>query len=132
MEAEIKGSKFTIVHCRNAVDSWSESISHLQKAKAKSMLRQMTLQLCRLADGQRMSKENCPQEGSLPPVNGNKSSFYAMKRIPIRGYFWHSQAKELTIFVSHYIYKDHGKLRQKDTDRVCNNWRRVEEDGNDH
>ena len=132
MKAEIKGSRFTIVHCRNAIDSWNESLSHLKKNRAKSMRTHMTLQLKRLADGHRMTKENCPREGVLPTKNGRKSRFRALKKIPIRGYFWRSQAKELTIFVSHYVYKDYDDLRQKDTDRVCNNWRRIEENGHDY
>jgi hypothetical protein len=93
----------------------------------------MIQQIERLADGQRMSKENFPQEGNLPKRKGQQRAkkFNALKRIPIRGYCWLSDRCKNTYFISHYVYKDYDDLKDSDTKRVGANWRRIEEDGDE-
>ncbi len=34
----------------------------------------------------------------------------------------------MTYYISHYIYKDFDELQASDTDKVCNNWKRMSED----
>ncbi len=94
----------------------------------------MILQIQRLADGERMSKENFPQEGELPKSKNNPNKtkkFNALKRIPIRGYCWLSEKHHDTYFISHYIYKDYDKLKERDTEIVGRNWKRIEVDGDE-
>ncbi|MBA3980991.1 MAG: hypothetical protein C0462_10370 [Alcanivorax sp.] len=81
-----------------------------------------------------MSQGHFPREGELPRRPGQHGAryFYALKRIPIRGYCWESEAKPGTWFISHYVYKDYDKLADQDVQKVANNWRRIEEDGHDY
>lgn len=116
------GTKFIVTHCDDAIDSFYDALSSVESKKAKVMEMQITLQLKRLASGLAMSRDSFASEGELP--NGKK--FYALKRIPIRGYLWQSSKLRLTYYVSHYKYKDHQKLRQKDINKVHANWRKVE------
>ena len=128
-----QGYKFCAVHCKGAIGSFYKSIESLPSSKRKSFERQMVLQIQRLLDGQRMSKENFPQEGKLPAFKGQSKNkrFNALKRIPIRGYCWLSETHPNTYFISHYVYKNQNKLKDKDTLCVGNNWIRIEVDGNE-
>ena len=89
----------------------------------------MILQIQRLADGGRMSGENFVKEGKLPSQNGKSKHFYALKRIPIRGYCWLSEKHPNTYFISHYMFKKAQKLKERDITIVSGNWRRIEENG---
>ncbi len=116
--------KLNITHCLKAIDSYrtaEKSIAPSKKRKGFEM--QMVKLLQRLANGERLSNSSYTSEGNLPEKAG---SFYAIKRIPIRGYCWTSTNTQSTIFISHYVFKNKQKLDQKDTDRVCNNWRSQE------
>lgn len=127
------GKRFTIVHCNGAYKSFSDSLASLPANKAKSLKRQMVLQITKLANGDRMSKENFPQEGLLPSLKGQhkKKKFNALKRLPIRGYCWLSDKYENTYFISHYIHKKTDKLKDKDVQIVGNNWTRIEVNGDE-
>ena len=66
IERSFTGNRFTIVHCNEAIESFEEALSHVTAKKAKTFKRSMPMQIKRLADGHRMSKENFPQEGASP------------------------------------------------------------------
>ncbi|MEI4551343.1 hypothetical protein [Pseudoalteromonas spongiae] len=123
-----KGSKFEVTHCKGALTSFEQAMSHVDSQKRKSFIRAIEMQFQRLSDGHRMSKENFPQEGDLPKRKGQHKpkKFNALKRIPIRGYCWLSDKYPSKYFISHYVYKDYDKLKDKDTNRVGDNWRRIE------
>lgn len=125
-----KGSSCEVIHCEGAIDSFEEAITHVEARKREGFIRAIELQLRRLADGHRMSKENFPQEGELPKKKGQDraKNFYALKRIPIRGYCWRSDKHPNKYFISHYVFKDYGKLKAKDTSKVGYNWTRIEVD----
>lgn len=129
------GLKFTIVHCEGALESYAAALDSVQANRRGSftsrMIAQIQIQIQRLADGHRMSKESFPQEGELPKRKGQHGArkFNALKRIPTRGYCWLSERHENTYFVSHYVYKDQDKLNTRDTSRVGANWTRIEERG---
>jgi hypothetical protein len=131
---EYEGSRFRVVHCDGAVESYWEALKHVDARKAKSFTRNMIAQIKRLADGQPMSKGSFPKEGELPKLPGQQKTkhFHALKRIPLRGYCWLSKARPRTYFISHYIYKDYDNLADRDIEKVGNNWRRIEENGDDH
>lgn len=79
-------------------------------------------QLERLASGQRISGENLVPEGKLP----NDRPFQALKKIPLRAYLWRQNN---TWYVSHFRYKDKGKLNKADSARVRKNWHLVNPTG---
>lgn len=128
-----KGSKFTVIHCEGALESYLTAQNSVDARKRKSFTRGIIQQVQRLADGQRMSRENFPQEGDLPKRKGQQKvrKFNALKRIPVRGYCWLSERHENTYFISHYVYKDYDNLRESDTNKVGANWRRIEENGDE-
>lgn len=128
-----QGSKFRAVHCEGALDSFKGALSKVEARKQKSFERGMVQQIQRLLDGHRMSKENFPPEGDLPKLKGQKSTktFNALKRKPVRGYCWLSEVCPNTYFISHYVYKNYDKLKERDTTLVGNNWIRIEVDGDE-
>lgn len=133
IQNKFEGEKFKVIHCKGAVESFEEALSHIDSRKSKSLKRGMILQIQRLADGHRMSKDNFPQEGDLPKLKEQSKTkkFNALKRIPIRGYCWLSDAHPNTYFISHYVYKDYDRLKQVDTAIVGKNWNRIEVNGHE-
>lgn len=131
---EYQGSRFRIVHCEGALESFREALTHIEARRALSLTQRLISQINRLANGEPLSREHFPKEGALPGRPGQQQPryFHALKRIPIRGYCWQSQTKPDTYFISHYVYKDYDALADRDTRRVGNNWRRIEENGDDY
>ena len=131
LEKSHKGSKFTIVHCEGAIESFNNALRSVESRKQLKFRNAMIMQLTRLADSQRMSRENFPPEGELPKRAGQSRAkkFNALKRIPLRGYCWLSEKHPNTYFVSHYVHKDYDKLKEQDSKKVRSNWKRIEEDG---
>lgn len=77
-----------------------------------------------------MSEASFPAEGELPArPGGERRSFHAYKKIPIRAYCWHSEADPDTWYISHFVNKTWTKRRPEDRQTVINNWRRIEIDG---
>ncbi|MEW6999120.1 hypothetical protein AADZ86_15655 [Colwelliaceae bacterium BS250] len=134
LQEKFKGTKFCAIHCKGATDTFHEALASLNSGKRKSFERGMVQQIKRLLNGERMSKENFPQEGALPRKKGQSTvkKFNAFKRIPIRGYCWISERHPRTYFISHYVYKDYGKLKDKDITLVGNNWKRIEVNGDEY
>lgn len=128
-----KGSRFTVIHCKGALESYEEALKSVEAAKRSKFTMNMIIQIQRLADGHRMSKENFPQEGDLPKRKGQSHAkkFNALKRIPIRGYCWLSERYANTYFISHYVFKDYDRLKDSDTRKVGDNWRRIEVNGDE-
>lgn len=133
LKDRFEGKSCTVVHCKNALKSFHEALQSVHPSKRKNYTDSMILQIQRLADKGRLSKEFFPAEGNLPKKKGQAATkkFNALKRKPIRGYCWKSETHENTYFISHYIKKDFDKLAQEDTDKVGNNWRRIEENGHE-
>lgn len=124
-----KGAKFTVIHCEGALESFQKALNHVETRKRKSLTRGIIMQINRLANGHKMTKENFPQEGDLPKRKGQQKAkkFNALKRLPIRGYCWLSERNRNTYFISHYVYKDYRKLADSETKRVGDNWLIIEE-----
>jgi hypothetical protein len=127
------GRRYTVTHCDGALDTFHQALGHVGAGKARSLIRQMVLQINRLADGEPMSRENFPTEGALPALPGQQGNkkFHALKKIPIRGYCWESQRVPNTWFISHYVFKNYQDLDPRDTEKVGRNWRRIEENGDE-
>ncbi|MCS0364941.1 hypothetical protein WMQ59_17890 [Vibrio diabolicus] len=130
LTSEYIGTKNRVVHCKGAIKTYEQSLTKVQSGKRRSLTRQLILQIERLARGERMSSQNFAAEAALPNASGGKK-FYALKKIPIRGYCWQSSNRPSTYYISHYISKDFQKLRDKDTQIVHNNWTRVEVHGDE-
>lgn len=123
-----RGDCFTVIHCTGAIDSLGNCLKSVTPAKKqKSMLINLQLQIERLASGKRSPELSTRKEGLLPSFEGKpKKNFWAIKKIPIRGYYWESERIGMTYFISHYIYKDFDDLHDSDIRKVCNNWMRIE------
>lgn len=131
-EWSFQGQKIRIVHCAGALESFYSALESVKQNKIGSLKRQMKSQVEKLADTGRLSNQHFPVEGRLPGAPGRPPRNYkALKRIPIRGYCWHSERYPGTIFISHYVSKDYEKLKKKDTQIVGNNWTRIEENGDE-
>lgn len=130
---EYKGSKYRVVHCKDALDSLNNAIKSVTKAKAILLQHNMSLQIERLANGRRLSENSFCKEGNLPKKQGQSKAkkFYAMKRIPLRAYCWLSNTHQKTYYISHYVFKNYQKLNKSDTAKVASNWRRIEENGDE-
>lgn len=128
-----EGEKFTVIHCKGALDSYRAALGGVEARKHKSFTHGIIMQIERLAAGHRMSKENFPQEGDLPKRKGQHKAkkFNALKRKPIRGYCWLSEQHKNTYFISHYVFKNYDKLKDSDTNRTGANWTRIEVDGDE-
>lgn len=117
--AEIKGSMLTIHHCEGAVDSLINCLTKFTVSKQRSLLNSLHIQMMKIANGHRLSKETFAPEGILS--SGNK--YYAFKKIPIRGYCFYSKHSNKCIYVSHYLYKDYDKLKSSTTKKVESNFK---------
>ena len=117
-----------MVHCHGALDSLEQALQGVEARKRCKFKNTLALQVERLANGQRFSKEHFRDEADLPvnPLTGKRDKFWALKRIPVRGYCWKSARHTNTWFISHYVHKDYNKLKKKDIEKVHNNWRNVE------
>ena len=132
LKVSYKGVQFAIVHCEGALDSYLQAVERLTKNKRISQTNALISQISRLANGERLSKEHFPQEGNLPKRPGQPTKkFWALKKKPLRGYCWLSDAHPKTYFISHYVYKDWDKLSESDTNTVGLNWQRIEEAGHE-
>lgn len=75
-------------------------------------------------DGARLHRNWAEREGDLD----RNTKFFAIKRIPVRAYFWYSEVHNDTIVISHYVNKTWQKLRATDIRKVKANWQ-VEKTG---
>lgn len=128
MHKSFQGECYNVVHCNGALKSLSEAMKSVTPSKKqKSMMIALKLQIERLASGKRSPELSNRKEGMLPSFEGKPAkNFWAIKKIPIRGYYWESERLEMTYFISHYIYKDFDDLHDSDVKKVCNNWHRIE------
>ncbi len=128
------GDCYTVAHCSGALKSLSSAIKSVSPAKRqRSMMISLQLQIERLASGKRSPDLSIRKEGLLPSYKGRPAkNFWAIKKIPIRGYYWESERVEMTYFISHYIYKDFDLLHESDSTKVCNNWDRIERGNHDY
>jgi len=129
--AKICGTRWTIVHCKGALESLELALRTLKADKQRSMINGLKNQLERHANGHPMAEKSFENEGLLPPLNKGKKArhFKAYKRLPIRAYCWQSPGTRDTWFISHYITKRRTKLTSADTTRVGDNYTRIEIDG---
>lgn len=117
---DITGERFTIKFCDGAKKSLDECIQRVAPTqRRKTIIASTKALLTRISNGQRLAKDSIAQEGKLP----DGKTFKALRKLPLRCYYWHSSKFKNVIFVSHFVYKDYKKLAQKDTEKVCENWR---------
>jgi hypothetical protein len=114
--ADKQGLKRRVIHAPGALDSWDE----LSSRKAAQVEGFLIALFDEWIAGSRLHSGWATPEGDL--VKGIK--YYAIKRIPVRAYFWYSTQHKNTIVISHYVIKKWSKLKTKDTSRVRANWAR--------
>jgi hypothetical protein len=134
---ERKGASKTVIHCEGAKKSLDKALDSVKPSKKRQrFLNFLELSLDRLANGDRlagMPHDGVPdnqkpvKEGALPGLLGHTTGhFWAIKKIPIRGYGWDGVKNRTHIYISHYVYKDQQSLSKADTDRVHRNFRKME------
>ncbi|WP_205955187.1 hypothetical protein [Pantoea stewartii] len=128
LQSIYKGDCHQVVHCTGALKSLAAAIKSVSPTKKqRTMYMSLQLQIERLSSGKRIADLSVRKEGLLPSYEGKPAkNFWAIKKIPIRGYYWESERVFMTYYISHYIYKDFDELQASDTDKVCNNWKRIE------
>jgi hypothetical protein len=116
--ADKQGLKRRIIHSPGALDSWKKEAAKLTDRKATEIEGFLIALFDAWIDNSRLNNRWAVPEGNL---NKDKK-FFAVKRIPIRAYFWYSDAQKNTIVISHYVYKKWQKLRTEDVRKVKMNW----------
>lgn len=120
---DLIGKVFTIKFCQGAEKSLIQAIARVSPTQKKDKLyAKIFVLLKRISNSERLAQGEVVSEGSLP----NKKKFKALKKIPIRCYFWYSDKHSKVIFVSHFIYKDFDSLSQRDVNKVVSNWKEME------
>ena len=118
-----QGSARRVKHAPGALDSWEKVAARLGNRKAALVEGQLVAVFEDWINGCRFHAGWAEPEGNL----ADGARFFAIKRIPIRAYFWYSKSSRNTIVVSHYVNKTWRKLRPEDTSRVKANWEREQE-----
>ena len=116
--ADKQGLKRRIIHAPGALDSWEKEAAKLTDRKATEIEGFLIALFDAWIDNSRLNNRWAVPEGDL---NKDKK-FFAIKRIPIRAYFWYSDVHNNTIIISHYVYKKWQKLRTEDVRKVKVNW----------
>ena len=116
--ADKQGLKRRIIHAPGALDSWEKEAAKLTDRKATEIEGFLIALFDAWIDNSRLNNRWAVPEGDL---NKDKK-FSAIKRIPIRAYFWYSDVHKNTIVISHYVYKKWQKLRTEDVRKVKVNW----------
>lgn len=121
---DIEGSHFTIKFCEGAEASFGEALGKTGR-KSANITGQINVLLIRLSNNETMATNTIVKEALLP----DGSHFKAIKKIPIRCYFWKSKNHKSTMFVSHFVFKNKGSLDKRDIQKVVNNWNIYEPKG---
>ena len=118
--ADKQGPRRRVIHSPGALDSWEKVAAKLDGRKAALIEGQLIALFDDWINGSRFHSGWAEPEGNLTRA----TKFFAIKRIPIRAYFWYSKKHKNTIMVSHYVKKTWRKLRPQDTKLVKANWER--------
>ena len=118
--ADKQGPRRRVIHSPGALDSWEKVAAKLDHRKAALIEGQLIALFDDWINGSRLHSGWAEPEGNLTRA----IKFFAIKRIPIRAYFWYSKEHKNTIVVSHYVKKTWRKLRLEDTKLVKANWER--------
>ena len=117
--ADRKGRRRRVIHAPGALESWDEVAAQLPSQKANLIEGALMQLFTDWIDGARFHGRWAEPEGNLD----RDTKFFAIKRIPVRAYFWYSEIHKDTIVISHYAKKTWQKLRKADSKRVQANWR---------
>lgn len=121
MSSELKvltGKVYTLFFCKNSEKSLNEALSTVKHPNIYLLDMQVLLQ--KLADGEKLKEVVSESDKS------SNIKFWAIKKIPIRCYFWYSKTKKRHIYVSHFVHKKQQKLAKKDKERVYRNHKAME------
>ncbi|WP_155999749.1 hypothetical protein [Thioalkalivibrio sulfidiphilus] len=104
--------------------SLKDALASITAGKRDGCLARLAARREQLADtGRLRSPDYWNTEGKLP----NGKHFYAIKVDKLRAYGWFSSRFPGVFYISHFAFKKGQKLAQQDTNRVIQNWRRIEE-----
>jgi len=116
--ADKKGTKRRILNAPGALASWEIAAKALPAKKANAIEGALIFVFEEWINGVRLHNDLAVPEGELD----KNHKFFAIKRIPIRAYFWYSEIYSDSIIISHYVGKKWRNLRSRDTKRVKANW----------
>ena len=116
--ADKQGPKRRVIHAPGALDSWEKEAAKLSERNAMEIEGFLIALFDAWNDNSRLNSRWAEPEGDLSKAK----KFFAIKRIPIRAYFWYSDVHKNTIVISHYVYKKWQKLRTKDIRKAKLNW----------
>ena len=116
--ADKHGPRRRVIHSPGALETWEKVAAKLDHRKAALIEGQLIAVFDDWINGSRFHSGWAEPEGNLTGA----TKFFAIKRIPIRAYFWYSQNYKNTIVVSHYVKKTWQKLRPEDIKLVKANW----------
>ena len=117
--ADRRGRKRRVIHAPGALESWDEIAAKLPSQKANVIEGALVQLFTDWIGGVRLHGQWAEPEADLD----RDTKFFAIKRVPVRAYFWYSEMHKDTIVISHYVKKSWNKLRQADINRVKANWR---------
>lgn len=126
-EVLFKGDYYQIYICAGGHESLRLAVSKVAPtAKRTKIVRWLYRDIEALANhgSTGLPLGSLATEAQLP----SGSHFYALKRAPIRAYFWKSDTPR-NLYISHFAYKDQQKLKAKDKNKLIKNWKRVERNG---
>ena len=123
--ADKQGPRRRVIHSPGALETWEKVAAKLDHRKAALIEGQLIAVFDDWINGSRFHSGWAEPEGNL----AGATKFFAIKRIPIRAYFWYSKNNKNTIVVSHYVKKTWQKLGLEDIKRVKANWVREKAGG---
>ena len=123
--ADKQGPRRRVIHSPGALETWEKVAARLDHRKAALIEGQLIAVFDDWINGSRFHSGWAEPEGNL----AGAIKFFAIKRIPIRAYFWYSKNNKDTIVVSHYVKKTWQKLGLEDIKRVKANWVREKAGG---
>ena len=92
-----QGLKRRVIHAPGALDSWVKESAKLTERKATEIEGFLITLFDAWNDNSRLNSRWAEPEGNL----SKSKKFFAIKRIPIRAYFWYSDVYKNTIVISH-------------------------------
>lgn len=129
LKKDIIGDKYTVRHSEEALDTLMEALSHVPKAKRFNYLRFIYITMTAVANGERLSKGTLVAEEEV--TNGKR--YYALKKIPIRGYFFYCSGEknpnDSLAYICFYIFKNYQSLGKNITPRVKSHFNRKAYEG---
>lgn len=127
MNIMYKGVHFDVYATEDAQASLTVALDGVEARKRDKFKTKLRVAIEYLADNlpYDLSTTTYPSEGSFS-LYGIVVPLFAIKKIPVRGYFWRSKRESRRIVISHFIVKKRDDLDPADVSRAKRNYELVE------